>query len=239
MNPSNLLVAKDISKSVNAPGGELEILETLSLQIESSQTIAIVGPSGSGKTTLLGLLAGLDLPTHGEIFFQGKSLTTLDEDQRAALRNQQVGFVFQSFHLLPALTALENVLLPVELAGTEAPSDAAKSILNRVGLSDRLDHYPNQLSGGEKQRVAIARAFVTQPAILFADEPTGNLDAQTGQQISDLLFDLNTQQQTTLVLVTHDLTLAARCDRQLHLHEGQLLDSHDARAALQSGVASA
>lgn len=227
-NASSLLVAKDISKSVAAPGGRLEILRPLSLRIESAQTIAIVGPSGSGKTTLLGLLAGLDLPSQGEIFFQGQPLTTLSEDQRAALRNRRVGFVFQSFHLLPSLTALENVLLPLELAGSKAPNNAARSILQRVGLNDRLDHYPNQLSGGEKQRVAIARAFVTNPVMLFADEPTGNLDSQTGEQISSLLFELNAQQQTTLILVTHDLTLAQRCDRQLRLSEGQLLNSSPA-----------
>lgn len=222
MTSSMLLEAKDIAKTVTAPGGPLTILQPLSLQIAVGQTVAIIGPSGSGKTTLLGLLAGLDLPSRGQVLLEGTDLTALDEDQRAALRNRRVGFVFQSFHLLPALTAKENVMLPLELSGDSNADQRANQILSRVGLADRVDHYPNQLSGGEKQRVAIARAFVTEPAVLFADEPTGNLDSATGLQISDLLFELNQQQQTTLVLVTHDERLAKRCDRTLRLHEGML-----------------
>ncbi len=231
MTSPSLLHAKDISKSVDAPAGRLEILKPLSLAIGAAETVAIVGPSGSGKTTLLGLLAGLDLPSTGSVHFQGQEITALNEDQRAALRNQQVGFVFQSFHLLPALTAFENVMLPLELAGGQGAAESAQAILDRVGLSDRLAHYPNQLSGGEKQRVAIARAFVTDPAVLFADEPTGNLDTATGQQISDLLFELNQQRQTTLVLVTHDDRLAQRCQRSLRLSDGQLMSGTAAAAA--------
>nr|XP_061811801.1 lipoprotein-releasing system ATP-binding protein LolD-like [Nerophis lumbriciformis] len=224
MSSSKLLEAKDIAKTVEAPGGLLTILHPLSLSIRLGESLAIVGPSGSGKTTLLGLLAGLDVPSNGRVVLDGQDLTLLSEDQRAALRNRRVGFVFQSFHLLPALTALENAMLPLELANQPQPRQRASEILDRVGLADRLEHYPNQLSGGEKQRVAIARAFVTGPALLFADEPTGNLDTATGEQISDLLFDLNQQQQTTLVLVTHDQGLAKRCDRIASLQQGHLLD---------------
>ncbi len=220
--PDTVLQASQISKVVDAPHGQLSILKPLSVEIASGQSVAIVGPSGSGKTTLLGLLAGLDLPSSGQIHLAGVELTALSEDERAALRSQRVGFVFQSFHLLAPLTALENVMLPLELAGTNDSQQKASAILQRVGLAERADHYPNQLSGGEKQRVAIARAFVTAPSVLFADEPTGNLDMATGQQISDLLFELNAQQQTTLVLVTHDERLAARCQRQLRLRDGQL-----------------
>ena len=218
-----LICAEQISKTVNAPGGSLTILQPLSLSIGSGQSIAIVGPSGSGKTTLLGILAGLDKPSTGSLRLAGEDITALDEDARARARRGVVGFVFQSFHLLGGLTALENVLLPLELAGEKDALDRAREILTTVGLSERVDHYPKQLSGGEQQRVAIARAFVSQPSILFADEPTGNLDAGTGQQISDLLFRLNAERGTTLVLVTHDMGLAQRCQRVLQLEGGSLL----------------
>lgn len=199
----------------------MTILQQINLQIKQEATVAIVGSSGSGKSTLLGLLAGLDTPSSGSIQLLGHELTTLSEDERASLRQQYVGFVFQSFHLLPHLTALENVLLPLSLS-KNADSQWAKQCLEQVGLGHRLHHTPKQLSGGEQQRVAIARAFACKPKILFADEPTGNLDSQTGQHIIDLLFNLNTQYGTTLVLVTHDLTLAARCQQRLTLVQGQL-----------------
>jgi putative ABC transport system ATP-binding protein len=192
--------------------------------------VAIVGESGAGKSTLLALLAGLDLPTAGEIRLAGTNLTSLDEDGRAAVRAANVGFVFQSFHLVPSLNALENVMLPLELAGNEAPRRAAAEILDKVGLSSRRGHYPSQLSGGEKQRVAIARAFATEPAVLFADEPTGNLDSRTGQTIIDLMFELNRNSSTTLVLVTHDTALASRCDRVLGLDAGRLVSDEKAAA---------
>lgn len=199
----------------------MTILQQINLQIKQGASVAIVGSSGSGKSTLLGLLAGLDTPSSGAIQLLGHELTTLSEDERASLRQQYVGFVFQSFHLLPHLTALENVLLPLSLS-KNANSQWAKQCLEQVGLGHRLHHTPKQLSGGEQQRVAIARAFACKPKILFADEPTGNLDSQTGQHIIDLLFNLNTQHGTTLVLVTHDLTLAARCQQRLTLVQGQL-----------------
>jgi len=184
--------------------------------------VAIVGASGAGKSTLLALLAGLDLPTSGQVTLDGQDLTRLDEDGRAALRAQRVGFVFQSFHLIPSLTALENVMLPLELAGDRQARAAALTVLERVGLAERAKHYPRQLSGGERQRVAIARAFVGRPLILFADEPTGNLDATTGERVANLLFDLNAEHGTTLVLVTHDQVLASRCDRTVRLDAGRL-----------------
>jgi putative ABC transport system ATP-binding protein len=215
--------AANLGKRVNLPGAELVILDDVNLRIEAGWAVAIVGASGSGKSTLLALLAGLDVPSRGEVRLDGHSLNGLDEDGRARLRSGRVGFVFQSFHLLTSLSAIENVMLPLELAGERRPRLAAREILKRVGLAERLDHYPRQLSGGEQQRVALARAFVTRPSILFADEPTGNLDTQTGAAVVDLLFELNASQGTTLVLVTHDEHLAVRCSRQIRLTAGRVL----------------
>ncbi len=205
----------------------LTILDDVSLNVGRGESLAIVGASGSGKSTLLGLLAGLDTPTSGHIWLDGTDLTALDEDGRAALRARLVGFVFQSFHLLSSLTALENALLPLELSGNDAPQKRAREVLAEVGLAERLGHYPSQLSGGEQQRVALARAFGTNPAVLFADEPTGNLDAKTGQRIIDLLFQLNASRGTTLVLVTHDTSLAQRCDRILEIDAGRIVAGGD------------
>lgn len=218
-----ILQAKDIGKVVHGPGGDLTILHSSDVSISSSDTVAIVGPSGSGKTTLLGLLAGLDLPSTGSVELLGQRLNELSEDERAALRGRGVGFVFQSFHLLDSLTALENVMLPLELAGAATPDAASRDILARVGLAERIHHYPNQLSGGEKQRVAIARAYAGQPRILFADEPTGNLDSNTGLEITELLFELNHQAGTALVLVTHDERLAQRCRQVIRLEAGRIV----------------
>jgi putative ABC transport system ATP-binding protein len=214
--------AQQLSKTVSGPEGDLLILSDIELQIAQGESVAVVGPSGSGKSTLLGLLAGLDAPSTGRVWLNGTDITRLDEDGRAAVRAGQVGFVFQSFQLLPHLTALENVMLPLELAGRSDARVAAMNVLERVMLHARANHYPNQLSGGEQQRVAIARAFAIQPAILFADEPTGNLDSQTGQAVSELLFSLNREQATTLVLVTHDKSLAARCNRIIPLYAGRM-----------------
>lgn len=221
----NVIIARHLSKVVNSSKAELTILDNVSLSIERGSSVAILGASGSGKSTLLSLLAGLDLPSSGEVELAGKALNQLDEDERAALRGDQVGFVFQSFQLLDSLTALENVMLPLELAGRRDARKRASDLLERVGLAARTSHYPQQLSGGEQQRVAIARAFASEPVILFADEPTGNLDAATGERITDLLFDLNLQQQTTLVLVTHDARLAARCSNTLQMQAGKLMES--------------
>nr|WP_267191096.1 ATP-binding cassette domain-containing protein [Xanthomonas dyei] len=212
---------REVGKSVSGPEGTLHILDNVSLTVSEGDSIAIVGASGSGKTTLLGLLAGLDLPTRGSIALSGQNLGQLDEEARAALRAREVGFVFQSFHLLPALTAEENIALPLELAGREDPA-RVREVLEAVGLSARARHYPRQLSGGEQQRVALARAFVAKPRILFADEPTGSLDQTTGAQISDLLFALNATSDTTLVLVTHDMTLAQRCHHIYRIDSGRL-----------------
>ena len=217
-----VLEARDVSKQVSSPEGPLTIVRDISLQVAAGESIAIAGPSGAGKSTLLALLAGLDLPTSGEVWLAGVNLSGLDEDRRARLRAQRVGFVFQSFHLVPSLTALENVMLPLELAGRADAHDAASAWLARVGLEARLGHYPRQLSGGEQQRVALARASVGRPAVLFADEPTGNLDSVTGERIAQLLFELNEGSDTTLVLVTHDRTLAARCDRILLMDAGAI-----------------
>jgi putative ABC transport system ATP-binding protein len=222
---SLVLRAVGLSKQVTSPEGPLTILDNADLQIERGETIAIVGASGAGKSTLLGLLAGLDVPSHGQVWLDGTELTALDEDGRAALRADRVGFVFQSFHLIPSLTALENVMLPLELAAAPNPAASALEALRTVGLEPRRRHYPHQLSGGEKQRVAIARAFVVKPSILFADEPTGNLDHKTGEQVVDLLFQLNEQSGTTLVLVTHDLNLAARCQRIYYMEAGRFVDT--------------
>ena len=220
-----LLRAENLTKKVSSPEGELTILDSVTIGVPQSHTAAIVGPSGAGKSTLLALLAGLDEPTAGEVWLNGAELTALDEDGRASLRNREVGFVFQSFHLLPSLTAIENVLLPLELASTPNASARARQALVDVGLEQRLRHYPKQLSGGEKQRVAIARAFVTGPSLLFADEPTGNLDNKTGAKILDLLFDLNKATGTTLVLVTHDLEAAARCQHVIELVGGRVANA--------------
>jgi len=223
LNSTSVLATKNVSKQVSSPEGTLTILSDVSFAIDKGDSVAIVGASGAGKSTLLGLLAGLDLPTQGEVLLDGVDLTKLDEDGRAAVRAASVGFVFQSFHLVPSLNALENVMLPLELAGKDEPRKVAREILDQVGLGERWSHYPSQLSGGEKQRVAIARAFATEPAVLFADEPTGNLDSATGGHIVDLMFELNRDSSTTLILVTHDKSLAARCDRVLGLDAGRLI----------------
>ena len=220
-----ILTARHLNKVVQSAEGELSILHDLSLDLCRGDSLAIVGSSGSGKSTLLGLLAGLDLPSSGSIHLAGQDLSQLDEDQRARLRAEQVGFVFQSFQLLDSLNALENVMLPLELEGHADARQRARALLERVGLGHRLSHYPRQLSGGEQQRVAIARAFVAEPAVLFADEPTGNLDSHTGERICDLLFELNRERGATLVLVTHDARLAQRCNRQIRLEAGQLVDT--------------
>lgn len=218
----SVLKAENITKEVTSPEGPLTIVQDVSLDIAAGESVAVVGPSGAGKSTLLALLAGLDVPTSGHVLLAGQNLTALDEDGRARLRAERVGFVFQAFHLVPALTALENVMLPLELAGRRDARPQATQTLERVGLGARTGHYPRQLSGGEQQRVALARAFVTRPAVLFADEPTGNLDAATGTRVCDLLFELNRDLQTTVVLVTHDHALAARCGRALHMDSGRL-----------------
>lgn len=219
-----MLRTERLSREVNSPEGRLTIVRDVTLSIESRETVAIVGPSGAGKSTLLALLAGLDLPTSGRIWLAGSELTALDEDGRARLRAERVGFVFQSFQLIQSLTALENVMLPLELAGRGDAAVRAQAMLERVGLASRVGHYPRQLSGGEQQRVAMARASVGEPAVLFADEPTGNLDTVTGARIADMLFELNAQSSTTLVLVTHDRALAARCQRVLNMSNGELLE---------------
>lgn len=217
-----MIKTSQLSKRVSTAESELEILRGIELEIKQGETAAIVGASGSGKSTLLGLLAGLDTPSAGAILLDGTNIVNLDEDQRATLRSQKVGFVFQSFQLLPALTALENVMLPLELAGIAHAREKSEEFLSRVGLDERLNHYPRTLSGGEQQRVAIARAFASQPVILFADEPTGNLDTATGANVIELLFGLNEEEGTTLVLVTHDNSLADRCQRKFTMTAGQL-----------------
>jgi putative ABC transport system ATP-binding protein len=222
-NKEAVLVAENVTKQVISPEGSLTILSDVSFTVDKGDSVAVVGASGAGKSTLLALLAGLDLPTDGQIWLNGINLTELDEDGRADVRAASVGFVFQSFHLVPSLNALENVMLPLELSGRESPRQAASDILDQVGLADRWSHYPAQLSGGEKQRVAIARAFATEPAVLFADEPTGNLDSNTGDHVMDLMFELNRNSSTTLVLVTHDRALAERCDRIIGLDAGRLI----------------
>lgn len=218
---TSVLKAERLTKQVSSPEGALTIVDDVSLDIRSGESVAIVGASGAGKSTLLALLAGLDTPTSGKVWLAGADLTTLDEDGRARLRADRVGFVFQSFHLVPALTALENVMLPLELADRPDARATARDALERVGLGARTGHYPRQLSGGEQQRVALARAFVTRPAVLFADEPTGNLDTTTGERITELLFGLNKDSRTTLVLVTHDRQLASRCGRVLTMEGGR------------------
>jgi len=219
---TRILEAQGVEKVVTLGQETIRILEPINLAIKAGQSLAIVGESGSGKSTLLGLLAGLDQPSAGSIVLAGHTLTDLDEDQRASVRAQYVGFVFQSFQLMPNLTALENVMLPLELLDEEKPQQRATEMLHHVGLSHRLKHYPKQLSGGEQQRVAVARAFVTRPALLFADEPTGNLDRATGSRIADLLFQLNEENNTTLILVTHDPGLAARCELEITIDGGRV-----------------
>ncbi len=218
-----LLRAHDLGKRVDGPEGPLRILQGISMELATGEAVAILGASGSGKSTLLGLLAGLDTPSDGEVWLFGTALGGLDEDGRAALRAGRVGFVFQSFQLLASMTALENVMLPLELAGERDPRTAAEAALAEIGLADRLHHYPSQLSGGEQQRVAIARAFAPRPALLFADEPTGSLDQATGRRISELLFRMRASSGATLLLVTHDRELAAACDRRLRLDQGRLV----------------
>ncbi|MEC9375233.1 MAG: ABC transporter ATP-binding protein [Pseudomonadota bacterium] len=224
MRDKIVLSASNLSKQVSSPEGPLIILDKVNLEVKEGETIALVGPSGAGKTTLLALLAGLDRPSEGEVRLCGKNLEKMDEDGRALVRGEYVGFVFQSFHLVASLTAIENVMLPLELTNESDASQRARGALKSVGLSERTGHYPRQLSGGEKQRVAIARAFVTSPNVLFADEPTGNLDTASGDKIADLLFELNKNYGTTLVLVTHDMSLAKQCDRSLYIESGRLIN---------------
>lgn len=221
--PGNVLRTENLGMVFQGPEGVIRLFQDINLAIDGGETLAILGASGSGKSTLLGLLAGLDMPTEGRVHVGDSELTALDEDQRARVRGEQIGFVFQAFHLLGGLTALENVMMPLELADRPDAEGAARRALERVGLQDRTGHYPKQLSGGEQQRVAIARAFVSAPRLLFADEPTGNLDRATGERIQDLLFELNRAQGTTLVVVTHDPALARRCQRVMHLDGGQLV----------------
>ncbi len=220
---TNILKISGLEKSYSSGSTQLTVLQNVSFEIEKGQTFSIVGPSGSGKTTLLGLCAGLDQSTSGSVELCGHSLNTLNEDQRAQLRNKEVGFIFQNFQLLPTLTALENVSVPLELQGAKDAVSRSKELLEKVGLADRMHHYPSQLSGGEQQRVALARAFANRPSILFADEPTGNLDEETGEKVIQLLFDLNKDAGTTLVIITHDLELAARTQQILRLKGGHIL----------------
>jgi len=230
-NLNFIVRVEQLTKRVTTSEAELVIVNGANFSVEAGDTVAVVGASGSGKSTLLGLMAGLDTPTEGKVFIADEDLFALDEDGRARLRGRLVGFVFQSFQLLPSLTALENVMLPLELGGVADAAQRAKSILDRVGLAARVKHYPKQLSGGEQQRVAIARAFVTEPKLLFADEPTGNLDAKTGRAMIDLLFELNRERGTTLILVTHDAGLAARCGRRLYIDAG-LVSTEDRQAEM-------
>jgi putative ABC transport system ATP-binding protein len=220
---AEIIVVESLSKRVESPEGSLTILDDISFSLHARDALAIVGISGSGKSTLLGQLAGLDVPSHGRVILDGVDLNSLDEDGRARLRAESVGFVFQSFQLLPSLTALENVMLPLELAEHVAPGDAAEQVLKRVGLEHRVQHYPNQLSGGEQQRVAIARAFAPNPKILFADEPTGNLDRTTATRVAEILFSLTAEQGTTLVIVTHDSELSERCTKNISLDGGRIV----------------
>ncbi|HEX9654461.1 MAG TPA: ABC transporter ATP-binding protein [bacterium] len=223
---TEILSAENLTKSYKNGATMLTVLHDISLIIPAGASCAIVGPSGSGKTTLLGLCAGLDLPTSGGVILNSIALNGLSEDERAAVRNQQVGFVFQNFQLMPTLTAVENVMVPLELRGDNGAHHRARELLQQVGLSERLNHYPVQLSGGEQQRVALARAFVNRPRILFADEPTGNLDSETSERIEDILFQLNAEHGTTLVIATHDLELAARTQRIIKLKAGAVVSDH-------------
>ena len=219
----HLFVLEDVSKTVTSPEGQLTILTDINFTISRGESVAIVGASGAGKSTLLGLMAGLDETSTGKVIFNNQDLAALDEDGRADVRAKNVGFVFQSFHLIPSLNALENVMLPLELRGSEKAKSKALEIVSEIGLEDRATHYPHQLSGGEKQRVAIARAFAGEPAVLFADEPTGNLDTKTGENIIKTMFKLNCEASTTLILVTHDKELAMLCNREIHLDAGRLI----------------
>jgi putative ABC transport system ATP-binding protein len=221
---STFVEARNLGKQVSTREGVLTLLDDINFTIAAGTSVAILGASGSGKTTLLGLLAGLDVPSHGEVILDGRSLNDFDEDGRAQIRAELVGFVFQNFQLLFGMTALENVMLPLELAQAPHPRKTAEQLLDRVGLGERLHHYPNQLSGGEQQRCAIARAFATQPCCLFADEPTGNLDSETGRRIIELLFELNSEQGTTLIMATHDEHLSQLCSRRIQLDAGQLVE---------------
>jgi putative ABC transport system ATP-binding protein len=223
----SLFKLKNVNKVVTSPEGMLTILSDISFEISRGETIAIVGASGAGKSTLLGLMAGLDKPSGGEIILNNNNLVSLNEDQRAEIRANNIGFVFQSFHLIPSLNAIENVMFPLELSGKENARQRASEILQGMGMKDRVTHYPHQLSGGEKQRVAIARAFAGEPSVLFADEPTGNLDAKTGKNIIETMFALNKTSSTTLILVTHDKKLAEMCDREILLEAGKLTSDKD------------
>lgn len=231
--PSKMIECKNITKIVSTSEGQLQILQPINFDVKAGESVAIVGASGSGKSTLLSLLAGLDQVSDGEILLDGAKLHTLDEEQRARLRGEKVGFIFQSFMLVQSLTALENIMLPAEIGGLPDAKQRGQEILEQVGLSHRGSHYPNQLSGGEQQRVAIARAFITKPKILFADEPTGNLDAANSDKVEKLLFDLNRESDTTLVLVTHDMELAKQCQRQLQMHAGELQEVTDSATQSQ------
>lgn len=219
----SILEAKDISKIYKSGSRELKVLKDIDFKVKAGESLSIIGPSGSGKTTLLGLCAGLDRPSTGQITLCGQSISNMSENEKAELRNRKVGFIFQNFQLIPTLTALENVMIPLELLGNKTAKSVSTELLERVGLGGRLDHYPSQLSGGEQQRVSIARAFSNAPAVLFADEPTGNLDEETGQSIETLLFNLNKEKATTLVIVTHDLELAAKTDRMIRLKGGRIV----------------
>lgn len=226
----NILNVRELRKTYSSGGSQLTVLDDITFAVPAGTTFALVGPSGSGKTTLLGLCAGLDTPDAGSIELCGADLGTLTEDERALLRNRKVGFIFQNFQLLPTLTALENVSVPLELQGEPRAAEVAKELLGKVGLSDRGHHYPSQLSGGEQQRVALARAFANRPQVLFADEPTGNLDEETGSRVVNLLFDLNKEAGTTLIIVTHDMELARRCDRLLRLKGGKVFERQELSA---------
>ena len=226
-----MIKANSVTKVVDTSEGSLQILSPISFEVKSGESVAIIGASGSGKSTLLGLLAGLDQVTEGEIFLDGEGLHSMGEEERAVLRGNKVGFIFQSFMLVQSLTAVENVMLPAEIAGLDNPKALAMNILEQVGLKHRAHHFPNQLSGGEQQRAAIARAFITSPKILFADEPTGNLDAKNSAKIESLLFQMNREKGTTLVLVTHDNELAEHCDRQLTMNAGELVETTDINVA--------
>ena len=226
-----MIKANSVNKVVNTSEGSLQILRPISFEVKSGESVAVIGASGSGKSTLLGLLAGLDQVSEGEIFLDNEALHNMDEEERAVLRGNKVGFIFQSFMLVQSLTALENVMLPAEIAGLDNPKALAIDILEQVGLKHRAHHFPNQLSGGEQQRVAIARAFITSPKILFADEPTGNLDAKNSEKIEALLFQMNREKGTTLVLVTHDNELAEHCDRQLTMNAGELVETTQSKIA--------
>jgi putative ABC transport system ATP-binding protein len=226
-----MIKANSVTKVVNTSEGSLQILRPISFEVKSGESVAVIGASGSGKSTLLGLLAGLDQVSEGEIFLDNEALHNMDEEERAVLRGNKVGFIFQSFMLVQSLTALENVMLPAEIAGLDNPKALAINILEQVGLKHRAHHFPNQLSGGEQQRVAIARAFITSPKILFADEPTGNLDAKNSEKIEALLFQMNREKGTTLVLVTHDNELAEHCDRQLTMNAGELVETTQSKIA--------